>query len=256
MDPRITNIDRDGETRVFAGHGHAALASAGGFTLLRGVFEPGWRWSVDVAPMAGTASCQTHHHGYMISGSMQVRMDDGTERTIAPGDMFDLAPGHDAWVVGDEPAIMIDASAAATQYARTRTPGMAPADDKFMTLVRRGYAAFNTGDVDTLREVLSADVAQHVPGSSRLAGAYKGIDAVLGYYGKLAELTDGTFRADLVDVYGDGHGHVTAVHQITATRNGTTMITRGAILFTFLGDKATDLAEMHADLPADDAFWA
>jgi len=256
MEPKITNIDRDGETRAFAGHGHAALASAGGFTLLKGVFEPGWRWSVDVAPIAGTPSCGTHHHGYVLSGSMQVRMDDGTECTIGAGDMFDLQPGHDAWVLGDEPVIMIDGSSEATQYARTRTAGMAAPDDKYMTLVRRGYEAFNARDMDTLREIMSHDVVQHVPGASQVAGAYKGIDAVLGYYGKIGELTAGTFRADLVEVYGDGQGHVTAVHQVTATRNGTTMIARGSILFTFLGDKATDLLEMHADLPADDAFWA
>jgi ketosteroid isomerase-like protein/mannose-6-phosphate isomerase-like protein (cupin superfamily) len=256
MDARISNLERDGETRSFAAHGQAALASAGGFTLMRAVFEPGWRWSVDVAPIAGTSSCQTHHHGYVLSGSMQVRMDDGTESTVNAGDMFDLPAGHDAWTVGDAPCIVIDSSAEATRYARSRSAEMAAPDDRYMQLVRRGYAAFNTGDVDTLREVMSHDVVQHVPGTSQIAGAYKGIDAVLGYYGKLGELTDGSFRADLLDVYGDGQGHATAVHQITATRNGSTMISRGAILFTFLGDKATDLLEMHADLPADDAFFA
>ena len=256
MDARISNLERDGETRSFAGHGHAALGSAGGFTLMRAVFEPGWRWSVDVAPIAGTPSCQMHHHGYVLSGTMQVRMDDGTEHTIRAGDMFDMPAGHDAWTVGDEPCVALDASSEATRYARTRTTGMPAADDKFMTLVRRGYEAFNAQDMKTLREIMSHDVVQHVPGSSQIAGAYKGIDAVLGYYAKLGELTAGNLRADLIDVYGDGQGHVTAVHQVTASRNGITMIARGAILFTFLGDRATDLVEMHADLPADDAFWA
>jgi hypothetical protein len=170
--------------------------------------------------------------------------------------MFDVSPGHDAWTVGDEPCVVIDASFEATRYATTRNADMEPADDKYMTQVRRGYEAFNARDMDTLRTILSHDVVQHVPGTSQLAGAYKGIDAVLGYYGKLGELTAGNFRADLIDVYGDGQGHVTALHQTTASRNGITMITRGTILFTFLGDKATDLLEMHADLPADDAFWA
>ena len=231
------------------------LGTAGGLTLLRGTFEPGWRWSVDLAPLAGTSSCRTHHLGYLLSGTMQVRMDDGTESTITAGDLFDLPPGHDAWVVGDQPCTMVDFASEVTRYARTRSEGMAEADDRYMTLVRRGYEAFNTGDMATLQEILSHDVVQHVPGNSQLAGAYKGIEAVLGYYGKLAELTGGTFRADLIDVYGDGLGHVTAVHQITATRKDTTLITRGAIVFTFLGDRATDLAEMHADLPADDAFF-
>ena len=79
---------------------------------------------------------------------------------------------------------------------------------------------------------------------------------MLGYYGRLAERTDGTFRADLVDVHGDGSGHVCAVHQISATHNGAKRVTRGSILFTLVGDKVTDLLELHADLPGDDAFFA
>lgn len=254
MDTNITNIERDGETRPFAAHGHAALASAGGLTLLRGVFEPGWRWSNDIAPIAGTKSCQTRHLGYVISGRMQVRMDDGSESTVEAGDLFDLAPGHDAWVLGDEPCVMVDYASEATRYARAGAT--AAPDNEHMTLVRRGYAAFNTGDLDTLRAILSHDVVQHVPGNSQIAGAYKGIDAVLGYYGKLAELTGGQFRADLISVFGDGQGHVTALHQITASRNGQTRVSRGTILFTFLADRATDLHEMHEDLAGDDAFFA
>lgn len=248
---RISNIDQAGEHRSFAAHGHADLASAGGVTLLRGVFEPDWRWARDVRPIAGTDSCQVRHLGYVISGSMQVRMDDGEEKTLGPGDLFDLPAGHDAWVIGDVPCEMVDISPDATRYASA----VARADDANMSLVRRGYAAFNSGDMATLRELLAHDVAQHVPGTSQVAGAYKGIDAVLGYYGKLAELTDGNFRADLIDLHSDGGAHVTAVHQITATRNGTTRISRGSILFTFLSGKATDLLEMRSDLAGDDAFF-
>jgi ketosteroid isomerase-like protein len=256
MGTHISNLERDGENRPFAAHGHAVIGSAGGLTLMRGEFEPGWRWSKDIAPIAGTDSCQTRHLGYMLSGSMQVQMDDGTEQTIGAGDMFDLPAGHDAWVVGDEPCVMVDYSPQATRYARGQVAGTAPPDDKYMTLVRRGYEAFNSGDLATLREILSHDVAQHVPGTSQIAGEYKGIDGVLGYYGKLAELTDGQFRADLIDVFGDGQGHVSALHQTTATRNGVTRVSRGSILFTFLGDRATDLVEMRSDLPGDDAFFA
>lgn len=253
MKARISNIERDGEIRPFAAHGHAALGSAGGVTLLRGVFEPGWRWSTDIGPIAGTASCQVRHLGYVVSGAMTIRTDDGDEVHIAAGDMFDLAPGHDAWVDGAEPCVMIDCSPDATRYARGDVTE--PAEDAHMAQVRRGYAAFNAGDVATLREIMSHDVVQHVPGTSQIAGAYKGIDAVLGYYGKLAELTGGRFRVDLIDTFGDGAGHVTALHQVTATYNGTTRVARGTILFTFLGDKATDLLEMHEDLAADDAFF-
>src|SRR6476469_7906261 len=125
MDTRISNLERDGEKRPFAAHGHAVVGSAGGLTLMRGTFEPGWRWSVDVAPIAGTPSCRTHHLGYVLSGTMKVRMDDGAETTVTAGDLFDLAPGHDAWVEGDQPCVMVDYSAAATRYARPRTAGMA-----------------------------------------------------------------------------------------------------------------------------------
>jgi ketosteroid isomerase-like protein len=223
---------------------------------MRGVFEPGWRWSTDIAPIAGTDSCRTRHLGYMVSGRMQVRMDDGSEMTVEAGDLFDLPSGHDAWVLGDEPCVMLDYSADATRYARGRAADAAAPDDRYMTLVRRGYTAFNTGDFDTLRSILAHDVVQHVPGNSQIAGAYKGVDAVFGYYRKLAELTGGQFRADLVNVFGDGQGHVTALHQTTATRNGVTRVSRGSILFTFVGDRATDLHEMHEDLPGDDAFFA
>jgi class 3 adenylate cyclase len=67
------------------------------------VLEPGWRWSRDVAPIAGTRSCQHRHVGYVISGTLGIRMDDGTELIIGPREAFEIPPGHDGWVVGDEP---------------------------------------------------------------------------------------------------------------------------------------------------------
>lgn len=249
----ISNLDRDGETRPFAGHGHAQLASTGGLSLLKGVFEPGWRWSQDVAPVVGSSSCQVRHLGHVLSGRMHVSCSDGTEAEVGPGDLFDLAPGHDAWVVGDEPCVMVDVSADAIRYAQ---PGSANvAEDPAIAVVKRGYAAFNTGDVDTLRTLFASDVVQRVPGKSPLAGTYTGVDNVLGYYGKLGEITDGTFRAFLVETHGDGVGHVTAVHQIVATRNGSTRITHGSILFTVAGGRVSDLLELRADLAGDDAFF-
>jgi ketosteroid isomerase-like protein len=256
MDVRISNLERDGERRPFAARGQATLASAGGLTLMRARFEPGWRWSNDVRPIAGTESCQTHHLGYVLAGTMQVRMDDGTEQTLRAGDMFDLPAGHDAWIVGDEACEALDFSPDATRYARPAGENLEPAEDAQMATARRGYAAFNTGDMETLRSLMSRDVVQHVPGNSQLAGAYKGIDGVLAYYGKLAELTNGTMRADLIETFGDRQGHVVAVHQATATRNGATRVSRQSLLFTFLGDKVTDILELRSDLPGDDAFFA
>ena len=71
-------------------------------------FEPGWRWSERVKPIAGTDSCQKAHLGYVLSGLMKVVMDDGTEGEVGTGDVFSIAPGHDAWTVGDEACVMID----------------------------------------------------------------------------------------------------------------------------------------------------
>jgi class 3 adenylate cyclase len=71
-------------------------------------WEPGWRWSVDVKPIAGTQTCQSHHVGISISGRLRVQMADGVELEIGPGDVFEIPPGHDAWVVGDEPCVTID----------------------------------------------------------------------------------------------------------------------------------------------------
>jgi class 3 adenylate cyclase len=68
----------------------------------RFVFEPGWRWSRDVAPIVGTESCQNRHVGYVISGQLHVVMTDGTELDIVPDDAYEIPPGHDAWVVGED----------------------------------------------------------------------------------------------------------------------------------------------------------
>lgn len=71
-------------------------------------WDPGWRWSVDLKPTAGTQTCQFHHLGYAISGRLRVQMEDGIELELGPGDVFEIPPGHDAWVVGDEPYRSVD----------------------------------------------------------------------------------------------------------------------------------------------------
>jgi len=88
--------------------GHLDLINIGGATVGRGVFEPGWRWSESVKPIAKTDSCEAAHFQYQISGVMKVIMDDGTELECRAGDVSLLPPGHDAWVVGDEPVIVVD----------------------------------------------------------------------------------------------------------------------------------------------------
>ncbi len=85
----------------------------------RMTYEPGWRWSVDVRPLAGTDACQYHHLGVTLSGRLRIMMADGTELEIGPGDVFEIPPGHDAWVVGDEPWVSIDFEAMRT-YGKQR----------------------------------------------------------------------------------------------------------------------------------------
>jgi quercetin dioxygenase-like cupin family protein len=107
------------ETRVFADKGSMQLVTVGGSTVGRAVFEPGWRWSEHVKPLAGTGTCQAIHLGYIVSGRMRVQMDDGTEGEAGPGDVVHIAPGHDAWVVGEEACVFLDFGASVGQYARS-----------------------------------------------------------------------------------------------------------------------------------------
>ncbi|AKU95545.1 hypothetical protein AKJ09_02209 [Labilithrix luteola] len=120
---QVKHSNEPDESRPFTAHGHADIHKIGQGAVMRAVFEPGWRWSVDVAPIAGTKSCQAPHLGYVISGKMIVRMDDGSEQQLGPGDFFHIAPGHDGWVIGDEPCVMVD-FAGYEDYAKRRTPAV------------------------------------------------------------------------------------------------------------------------------------
>lgn len=112
------NFDRPDETRPFSGKGKLDVVKVGGLSVGKGVFEPGWRWSVNVKPLAKTDSCQAAHAGYVLSGRMRIKMNDGTEGEVGPGDVVFAAPGHDAWTVGDVPCVMVDFGASVGQYAQ------------------------------------------------------------------------------------------------------------------------------------------
>jgi hypothetical protein len=91
----------------------------GGSTAARMRLEPGWRWSLCVKPVAGTESCQAHHVGLLQSGTMGVAHNDGSEQVISAGQVYVIHPGHDAWVVGDEPVIGFEFDArTAEEYAK------------------------------------------------------------------------------------------------------------------------------------------
>src|SRR2546423_10197727 len=105
------------ETRTFD-NGEIAIVNVTGVTIGRAPFKPGWRWSNDVKPIAGTDSCMAPHTGYVISGRLHVKMDDGSEAEAGPGDAFVVSPGHDAWVAGDQPCVLLDWSGSA-DYAKS-----------------------------------------------------------------------------------------------------------------------------------------
>ena len=104
------------ETREFP-NGKAEIVKMAGGEVGRLVFEPGWRWSTDVQPIAQTPSCEAPHFQYHVSGQLAILMDDGTEFIAGPGDVTSLPSGHDAWVVGDTPVVTVDWFGA-SNYAR------------------------------------------------------------------------------------------------------------------------------------------
>lgn len=112
------NFDHPEETRAIQ-KGKLEVVTIGDVTAMRARFEPGWRWSECVKPVVKTESCQVGHLMHIISGRMGVRMDDGSEAVFGPGDVGVIPPGHDAWIIGDEPLVGIDFQGGAT-YAKPK----------------------------------------------------------------------------------------------------------------------------------------
>jgi hypothetical protein len=102
------SFDSPDEVREFQGNGHVDLIKVGDHTIGRGTFEPGWKWSNNVKPIAGTDTCQTYHLGYVLQGRMRVFMEDGSETEVSAGEVMVIPPGHDAEVVGDEACISLE----------------------------------------------------------------------------------------------------------------------------------------------------
>jgi quercetin dioxygenase-like cupin family protein len=106
MDLTLLPLDEPTETRSFE-KGRFELYDVGPMTLGRATYEPGWRWSEHVGAAKGEALCQVEHVGYVLSGAAAVSMEDGTERVMRAGEFFYVPPGHDSWVVGDEPYVSL-----------------------------------------------------------------------------------------------------------------------------------------------------
>ncbi|MCX6247152.1 MAG: cupin domain-containing protein [Bacteroidetes bacterium] len=101
------SISKPDETRTFP-KGKLDLVSLDGVSFGKATFQPGWKWSESLKPIQKTDSCQAAHFNYHLSGRLHVKMDDGTEKEYGPGDVGVIPPGHDAWVVGDEPVVIVD----------------------------------------------------------------------------------------------------------------------------------------------------
>ena len=123
-------------------------------------------------------------------------------------------------------------------------------------IVRQGYKAFGEGDLDTLRSLFAPDAVHVATGKSPIAGEYKGVDDILGYYGKLFELSDGTFSAELKSTSAEGDDTVVATHRDTAQRGGKTLDQDETLTFTLADGKFTRLVEKHSDQAAYDDFWS
>lgn len=104
---QMKNLSRPDETRNLP-KTKIEIVNFGGITIMRATFQPGWKWSECVKPTAGTNSCQVPHINYILSGRIVIKMDDGTEKELGPGDAADIPPGHDAWVTGNEPCVALD----------------------------------------------------------------------------------------------------------------------------------------------------
>ena len=123
-------------------------------------------------------------------------------------------------------------------------------------LVRRGYQAFAEGDMETLSSMFAPDAVHVATGNSPVSGEYRGVDAILGYYGTLFELSNGTFAAELQSVRSEGDDTVVATHRDKGQRGGKTLDQDEDLTFTISNGKYTRLVENHSDQAAYDSFWS
>jgi class 3 adenylate cyclase len=160
-------------------HGQIEVVELDDRVVGRLSYEPGWRWSVDIKPIAGTDTCQFHHFGVTLSGRVRVQMRDGIELEIGPGDVFEIPPGHDAWVIGEEPWVSVDFEAM-RGYGRAE-----PATGRRML-----YSILFTDIVDS-----TAHAVAHGPAAWR---------DIVGRHNELAERVVDQHDGRLVKTTGDG----------------------------------------------------
>jgi ketosteroid isomerase-like protein len=122
--------------------------------------------------------------------------------------------------------------------------------------VRAGYAAFVSGDMETLMALYNDDAVHVVPGSSQVSGAHKGKDSILALYGKLFELSDGTLRIQLDHVLSDGGDQVVAIHTSSLVMDGETYTQTEALLFTLTNGKVAEIRDFFADIALNDRLFS
>lgn len=115
----IKSLDEPDQVVTAVARARSHVVNLGTGSVRKGFLEPGWRWSEHASALIGTASCMVPHVGYVLSGRLGLRMDDGTEGEVGPGQAYVAGPGHDAWVAGDEPCITLD-------FVGMLPPGAAP----------------------------------------------------------------------------------------------------------------------------------
>lgn len=158
--------------------GTLEIYTLGEIVIGRTIWEPGWHWAEDVRPIAGTALCQYHHVGVSLQGTLGLRMEDGSTAEIGPGNVFDIPPGHDGWVVGDEPWISYDVA------------GM------------RSFARVEEGTQRVLAAVLFTDIVDSTAIAERVgSGPWK---ELLEKHNQALQFEIDRYRGRLVKTTGDG----------------------------------------------------
>lgn len=177
-EPYFTNLGEPHETVRFPGV-HVDQIDLGDWTVSRFVGQPGWRWSKDVKPLVGGEWCQARHVGIMISGRFAIVLQDGTTFECGPDDVFDVPPGHDAWTVGNEPAVSIEWTGV------------------------RAFAGYRAGSRDRiLATMLFTDVVESTELVARL-GDVAWRDLLSSYY-EAARASLERFRGKEINTTGDG----------------------------------------------------
>jgi ethanolamine utilization protein EutQ (cupin superfamily) len=108
MQAQVKDFEHPDEKRLFEGKGWTDVVTVADRPVMASHYEPGWKWSVNVKPIAGTELCQVNHVAYCLSGRLRIHMEDGTTFDLKPGTVAAIPPGHDAEVIGDEPAAVLD----------------------------------------------------------------------------------------------------------------------------------------------------